>query len=137
MLPQPAQLRHHVLHKALSAEARLHRHHQHQLHVPDIGAHGLGRRAGLDHHARALSGGMDRVDGGVEVLLRVRLHMHRHKVRPRLAELADVPPRLDDHQMHVQRQRRDGPDGLDHRDADGDVGDEHSVHHVHMDVIGG
>ena len=80
---------------------------------------------------------MNFADGGVDVLLRVRLHMDRHQVRPSVAELLHVPDGLGDHQVYVQGQLRGGPDGLHHRDADGDVGDKHPVHHVHMDVVGG
>ena len=63
--------------------------------------------------------------------------MDCHQIRPGVAELLHVPHRLHDHQMHVQRQLRGGADGFHHRDADGDVGDEHAVHHVHVDIIGG
>ena len=37
--------------------------------------------------------------------------------------------------MYIQEHVRDLPDGLKHRDTDGNVGDEHAVHHVHMDVV--
>jgi hypothetical protein len=63
--------------------------------------------------------------------------MDRHQVGAGVAELLHVPHRLHDHQVHVQRQHGGGPQGLDHRDANGDIGDEHAVHHVHVDVIGG
>ena len=38
--------------------------------------------------------------------------------------------------MDVQEHIRDLSDGFQYRDADGDVGDKHAVHHVHMDIIG-
>ena len=41
------------------------------------------------------------------------------------------------HQVDIQWQGRGGADALHHRDADGDVGHEQAVHHVHMDVVGG
>ena len=63
--------------------------------------------------------------------------MDRHDVGAGVAELLHVPHRLHDHQVHIQGQGGGGADGLHHGDADGDVGDEQAVHHVHMDVIRG
>ena len=37
--------------------------------------------------------------------------------------------------MDVQKHIRDLSDGFQYRDANGDVGDKHAVHHVHMDVV--
>ena len=63
--------------------------------------------------------------------------MDRHQVGAGVAELLHIPARLHDHQVNIQGQRRGGADGFHHRDTDGNVGDEHAVHHIHMDVIGG
>jgi hypothetical protein len=41
-----------------------------------------------------------------------------------------------DHQMYVERQCAVRFERLDHVRANGDVGDEMSVHHVDMDVVG-
>ena len=68
-------------------------------------------------------------------LLDVGLHMTGDDVRPGVAELVHIAHRLLNHQMHVQGQVRHRMDALHHRDADGDVGHEQAVHHVHMDVI--
>ena len=81
--------------------------------------------------------GVNLVDGGVDVFRRVGLHMNRHQIRAGVTELLHIPHRLHDHQMYVQRQLCGRPDGLDHRNADGNIGDEHAVHHIHVDVIGG
>ena len=40
-----------------------------------------------------------------------------------------------DHQMDVQSHVRHRPDGLDHRQADGDIGHEETIHHVHVEVV--
>ena len=80
---------------------------------------------------------MDVLNGGVDVFRAVRLHVDRHQVRPGVAEPLHIAHRLGDHQMYVQGEGRDGPDGPHHRDADGDVGDKDAVHHVHVDVVGG
>ena len=62
--------------------------------------------------------------------------MDRHQVGARVAEPLHIPNRLHDHQVDVQEHVRHLADGLEHRQADGDVGDEHAVHHVYMDVVG-
>ena len=77
------------------------------------------------------------VDGGEDVLLGVRLHMAGDDVRAGVAELLHIAHGTLDHQVDIQRQVGGGADGLDHRDADGDIGHEQTVHHVHMDVVGG
>ena len=80
---------------------------------------------------------VDLLQRGVDVLGEVGLDVDGHKVCARVAELLNVAHGLGDHQMHVQRQPGHGPDGLDHRDADGDIRHELAVHDVHMDVVGG
>ena len=73
----------------------------------------------------------------MDVLLGVRLHMAGDDVRAGVAELLHIAHGTLDHQVDIQRQVGGGADGLDHRDADGDIGHEQAVHHVHMDVVGG
>ena len=80
---------------------------------------------------------MDLVDGGVDVLLGVRLHMTGDEVAAGIAELLHIAHGAVDHQVDVQRQDSGGANGLHHGNADGDVGHEQTVHHVHVDVIGG
>ena len=130
-------LGHHIGHKLLTAEARLHGHDQDQLHPVDEGQDGAGRGFGLDHHTGLFALGVDLVDGGENILLGVRLHMTGDDVRASVAELLYIADRAIDHQMDIQRQGGGGTNGLDHRDADGDVGYEQTVHHVHVDVVGG
>ena len=79
---------------------------------------------------------MDLVDGGLNVFREIRLHMDRYQIGAGIAEFLHVPHRLRDHQVNIQEHIRDLPDRLQHRDADGDIGHEHAVHHVHMDVVG-
>ena len=61
----------------------------------------------------------------------------REQVGPRLGEGLDVAHRLFDHQVDVQKHVRVLPDGLEYRNADGDVGDKRAVHHIDMEVVGG
>ena len=73
----------------------------------------------------------------MDVLLGVRLHVTGDEVAAGIAELFCVADGAVDHQVNIQRQGGGGADGLHHGDADGDVGHEQTVHHVHVDVIGG
>jgi len=136
-LPDGGYLLHLIHHEGLAAEARLHSHHQDQFLLLQEGQDCLGGGLRLQHHPGPLALGVDLVNGGVDILLRIRLHVDSHQIRPGVAELLHVPHRPGDHQVHVQGQGSGGADGLHHRDADGDVGDKHAVHHIHMDVIGG
>ena len=63
--------------------------------------------------------------------------MDSHQIGAGVAELLHIAHGLHDHQVNVQEHVGHLADGLHHRDADGDVGHEHAVHHVHMDVVGG
>ena len=57
-------------------------------------------------------------------------------IRSGLAELLHIPDGPVDHQVHVQGQGSDPPQGCHHGNADGDIGDEQAVHHVHMNPVG-
>ncbi len=63
--------------------------------------------------------------------------MDGNKIGSCVAELLHIAHGLDNHQVNVQRQLSGRPEGLDDRNADGDIGHKHTVHHVHMNVIGG
>ena len=52
-----------------------------------------------------------------------------------LGEVVQVALRLDDHQVHVQRQPGAAPGSLHQQRSDGDVGHEAAVHHVHVDAV--
>ncbi len=67
----------------------------------------------------------------------VGLQVDGQQVGPRLGEVLDVPHRLVDHQVDVQKHVGALADRLDHRDADGEVGHKGAVHHIHMEVVGG
>ena len=80
---------------------------------------------------------MDLVEREVDLLRRVGLDMAGDEIRARVAELLDIALGLHDHQVYVDGQRRAIADGLEHGDADADIGDEAAVHHVKVDVVGG
>lgn len=62
--------------------------------------------------------------------------MEGHDVGARLGETRYVTLRLDDHQVHVEALCGHLADGLQHRKPEGDIGDEHAVHHVDMYPLG-
>jgi len=51
------------------------------------------------------------------------------------SEGIDVPLRLDDHQVHMQRKPRHWAKCLHHERPDGDVGHKASIHHVDVDHV--
>ena len=61
--------------------------------------------------------------------------MYGHEIGARGDEVRQVPFRLDDHQVHVERQPRALADRFDHDRADREVGDEAAVHHVDVQLI--
>ena len=62
--------------------------------------------------------------------------MNGQPVRAGFDEFLGVADGAVDHQMYVQRQGSDRPQRFHHRNADGDVGDENSVHHIYMHPVG-
>src|SRR5438093_6400963 len=62
--------------------------------------------------------------------------MERKHRRAGRGERLDVALRLDYHQMHVDRPVGELPQRLDHVGAEGQVGHEPAVHHVHMQPVG-
>ena len=62
--------------------------------------------------------------------------MDADKVGSRGAEALHITQGLPDHQMHIQEHIRVFPHGFQHRDADGEIGDEKPVHHVEMEPVG-
>ena len=51
------------------------------------------------------------------------------------SKVLDVPHRLMDHQVDIQKQTAAPADGLDHRDAHRNVGDKDAVHNIYMEVV--
>ena len=67
--------------------------------------------------------------------MRARLNVNRYDVGPGLGKGLKIRIAGRDHQMDVEGLPREGPDRLDHRGADRDIGDEVPVHHIDMDPV--
>ena len=133
MLPQPAELvQRHCL-KLLAAEARHDAHHQHQTHLVQIGGHRADRRGRVQRKARhsPQTANLAKQRPGV----RHGLNMDRQQIGPRPAIGFQVALGVGNHQMNVQRQLRQSPHGLDHRNAKAQVGHKVAVHHVEMEDL--
>ena len=135
--PDGLQLGQHVGHEGLAAEAGLHRHHQNQVQPAlQIGDHRLGGGDGPEDDALLYPALLHPVQGAVDGGGEVGLQMDGEQVCPRLGKGANIPLRLFNHQVYVQKLAGAGAQGLDHRHADGNVGDKHAVHHVHVEPVG-
>ena len=62
--------------------------------------------------------------------------MNRQDVCARLAEFIYIAKRAVDHQVHVQGQLGNFPDGSHDRNSDRNIGNKFAVHHVNMNIIG-
>ena len=120
--------------EALTAEAGIDAHHQHEVDiVPDM-LEGGDRRRRVQRDAGLLAQMLDELQRAVE--MRPRLGMDGDDVGARLGEIGDVGIDRRDHQMHVEGKRAVGPQRPHDDRADGQVGDEMPVHHIDMDVVG-
>src|SRR6185503_5865568 len=64
------------------------------------------------------------------------LDVNRDHARAGGDEIFDIAIWFLDHQVDVERPRRDALDRADHGRPDGDVGDEVAVHDVHVNEVG-
>lgn len=115
----------------LSAETWIHAHHQHVVHHGQhfFNHHERGRGIDDDRGLHAVIG--DQLQCAVQVT--ARFHLHTDHVRTRGGEIGDELVRVLDHQVAVERQLRDRPNGFHDWRAKGDVGHKMTVHHVHVD----
>ena len=125
-------------HELLSAEAGLHRHHQHQLHTQlQVGEHRFGRGDGPQDDPPLHPALLHAPEGLPDAERHIGLQVDREQIGAGVGKGIHIAPRLFHHQMDVQKHLRVPADGRHHRHADGDVGHEHAVHHVHMEPVGG
>ena len=126
-----------MLHKGLPAEAGFHRHYQHHVQLLQVGEHRLRRGDGPQGHRLFDPIGLHSPQGLGNPGGMVCLQVDAEQVRSRLGEGVDVAHRLIDHQVYVQKHIGVLSDGLDHRNANGDIGYKEAVHYIHMEPIGG
>src|SRR5579883_574812 len=67
------------------------------------------------------------------VQMRAGLLVDQDMVGAGLDEAGSVSVGIGDHQVNFELEPGDLPDGLNHRDADADVGDKVSIHYIHME----
>ena len=126
-----------VLQKGLAAEAGLHRHHQHHVQPLQVGEHGGGGGDGPQGHRPFHLAGLHPPQGLGDAGGVVGLQVDGEEIRPRLGKGLHIAHRLVDHQVHVQKHAGAFADGLHHRHANGEIGDEAAVHHIHVQPVGG
>ena len=132
---QLRNLRQLIGHKALAAEAGLHRHDERQIQQRQIRDEHTLRRFRLNGKTDLLAMRLHVLDCGENVLRLVRLDVKHDEIRPGIAKFADVAVRPVDHEMHIQKHLRMPAHGLHDRDADRDIRHKNAVHHVNMDVV--
>ena len=66
----------------------------------------------------------------------VRFGVNGDQIRPGFHKIGNEGGNRFNHQMHVEYFFRSGTDGFDDGRAESDVGNEMTVHHVDVDVIG-
>ncbi len=121
-----------IFHEGLTAKARLHGHHQNHVALGQIGQNRLHRRARFDGQAGLAAHGPDHLQAGHGILRGVGLQMDGQPVRSSLDKPLGIADGPLDHQVHIQKQVRGFPQGLQHRDAQRNIGYKAAVHHVDM-----
>lgn len=114
----------------LSAESGLDGHDQHQVHLVEERVQGGDRGVGVDGDPGLHSAVVDFRYGLRSTPM--CLFMNRDPVRSGTYEVIDVPGGVLDHKVHVEGESGTVADAPDHRRAEGQVGDEHPVHHIEV-----
>src|SRR5690606_15015110 len=91
------------------------------------------RRTGIDGHARSTSQFMDRLDGAVQV--GACLRMYRDISGANSLELFEVPVRINDHEMNVERLFGIMCNGCEHRKSKRNIGYKYPIHNIDMEPI--
>ena len=115
-------------------EARLHRHHEEQVHFREEGDRTAERRRGIQDQAGLHARVPDRADRRPDVV--IALHVDREIVDPRLREGRHEMLRVGDHQMRIEGDLRQGPDRRDDGGPHREVRHEVPVHHVDVEQVG-
>ena len=122
-----------VRNERLPTEARVDRHHEHEVHVRcDRLERGRGRPR-VDHHASLCTELANERDRAIQ--MPDGFDVDGHHAGARGDELLDVAIRVLDHQVHVERPCGDASDRAHHRRTDRDVRDEVPVHHVDVNQV--
>src|SRR6266545_3432402 len=130
---QAPDLVHARLDKTLPTEARVHAHKQDQVNIRENLFKGRERRTGVEHHSRAFAQLLNLLNSAVQ--MGTGFLMDRENVCSSAGEIAQIPFRLDNHQVDVQRKGCRLADRLNDERTDGDVGNEPAVHDVEMNPV--
>ena len=120
--------------EGLTSEARVHRHHQHVIEIAGDFLEHADRGRRIDGDAGLCPEFLDVLNGAME--MREHFEVNRDHRRAGTHERFDVPVRVLDHQVHVERNLRHLPDRHDHRRPHCQVRHEMAVHDVDVDQVG-
>ena len=119
-------------HHLLSAEAGFDSHDQKHFDLVHIGSDILKGCFGFDGNACLASAFVDLVDHCLRVLC--RLAMESDDISAAGRKLLDIADGIDDHQVDIENLAGGTADGLHHGHAEGNGGDEYSVHDIDVEV---
>jgi len=91
---------HHVFAETLTAEAGLHRHHQHQINLGEEAFYRISWSVGIEHNTVLTTELADSREGGAVII--VGLDVNADEIRPGLRERFDVAVGLGQHQVGVE-----------------------------------
>ena len=120
--------------EALSAEAGVHAHQQHHVHVLDDALEQADGCCGVEHHAGFHAALLKVADRAVE--MRGGLPVHSDDVRAGIGEPIGHMVGVGHHHVDVHRDVAHALDGLQHVHAKGEVTGEVTVHDVEVNEVG-
>lgn len=95
---------------------------------------GFERGGGIKGHAHFHAGFANGMEDAVEV--GAGFLVDGEHIGTGLAEGLDVAFGFFDHEVYIEHFPGQGSDGFEHRDAERDIGYEHSVHHIKVNPVG-
>ena len=119
--------------ETLAAEPGVDRHDEHDVDQVQHRGSGAGGRGRVEHQAGLAAQARDGLQGAVGV--RAGLGMDQDVVGAGLGEGGQIGVGRGDHQVDVERQAGERPQGAQHHRAEADVGHEMPVHHVQVQPV--
>jgi len=136
LLAKSLNLGHHILHKALSTEARLDGHDQDEVHVINVLENGLDRGLRLDGDTNLHAGLLDGGDQSRNTTLgHVGLDVEGEHVNTGISHVGDELNRVAHHKVSIEEGGAALPQALNDGGTPGQVGDEVAVHDVNVQDI--
>ena len=123
-----------MFNEGLSAKPRINRHYKHHINIANDIRKKADRSRWVKCNATLHAGLMNLINRTME--MGAGFVVNRHHVSAQRSNLLDITFGVNNHQMNVEGLTTSASHCLENRKAEGDIGDEDTVHYIQMKPIG-